>query len=110
MQVKRIERHPNYIVGSNGYVYRMDKNGFHELANDYSNGYARVDLDGIKENVARLVLEAFKPTTNPEKCKVSYIDGDTTNCDLSNLVWLTQSEVMLYSRYTPEYRKQLFAQ
>lgn len=109
MQVKRIKGHPNYIVGTNGYVYRERKDGFHELANDYSNGYARVDIDGVKECVARLVLEAFKPSTNPKKCKVSYIDGDTTNCELSNLVWLTQSEVMLYANYIPEYRKQILS-
>ena len=77
---------------------------------DDSNGYSRVDIDGKKESVARLVLEAFRPSTNPAKCKASHIDGNKTNCALSNLVWLTQSEVMLYARYTPEYRKQMFAQ
>jgi hypothetical protein len=110
MQVKRIEKHPNYIVSTEGDVFREKKDGFHQIVIDDSNGYSRVDIDGKKESVARLVLEAFRPSTNPARCKASHIDGNKTNCALSNLVWLTQSEVMLYARYTPEYRKQMFAQ
>ena len=108
MQVKRIERHPKYIVSTEGSVYRERKDGFHELEIDFSNGYGRVDLDGKKESVARLVMEAFNPSEDPSM-RVSYKNGDPTNCSLSNLVWLTQSQAQIYSKYTPEYRSLIFA-
>ena len=106
MRRKQIERHPNYIVDDLGFVYR-DRCGIaFELRPDVSNGYPRVDLDGVKEYVARLVLEAFDP--QPDPCmRVFYIDGDRSNTKLSNLIWLTPSEIQMFSQYTIEYREYL---
>ena len=102
-----IKNHPNYSVTDDGRVYRKPNLslGYRYLTPDISTGYKRVDLDGTKEYIARLVLEAFDPPIN-DSYKVFYIDGDKMNCDLGNLVWLTPSEIQLYSQYTPEYRRQ----
>ena len=101
--LREIERHPKYWVSDDGVVYRKERSGYFRLKPDYSNGYARVDIDGIKESIGRLVLEAFKPTNNKSH-RVFYIDGDKTNNQLENLAWLSSSEVQLYSSYTLEYR------
>ena len=102
---KRIEKHPNYIVDDLGFVYR-DRLAAFMLTPDVSNGYPRVDIDGKKEYVARLVLEAFDPPI--DSCmRVFYIDGDKLNTKLENLCWLSPSEIQLYSQYTVEYRQQL---
>lgn len=103
-----ILKHPKYCISDDGVVYRKERSGLFKLSPDLSNGYARVDLDGKKENIGRLVLEAFDPTVD-SSLKVFYIDGDRTNNRLDNLVWLNSSEVQLYSRYTIEYRKQMLS-
>ena len=103
-----ILKHPRYCISDDGVVYRKERSGLFKLSPDLSNGYARVDLDGKKENIGRLVLEAFDPTLD-SSLKVFYIDGDQTNNRLDNLVWLNSSEVQLYSRYTIEYRKQMLS-
>ena len=103
---KRIEKHPNYFVDDLGFVYR-DRCGIAcMLTPDMSNGYARVDLDGTNEYVARLVLEAFDPSPFTG-LRVFYIDGNKTNCRLDNLAWLTPSEVQRYSQYTLDYRQEV---
>lgn len=101
-----IVRHPNYWVSDDGIVYRKEKQNFFKLRPDYSNGYARVDLDGRKEYVGKLVLETFEPNRNLSH-KVFYIDGDHTNNNLHNLIWLSPSDIQLYSNYSIEYRTQL---
>lgn len=101
-----IKNHPNYVVTDEGEVYRKEKYGYHKLKPDWSNGYARVDLDGKKEYVGNLLLDAFDPTDNPNY-KVFYIDGDKTNIRLENLVWLSPSDIQLYSQYRIEYRMQI---
>lgn len=104
---KRIEKHPNYIVDTYGCVYRdKGEEDAYELMPDVSNGYPRVDIDGKKEYIARLVLEAFDPPIDP-RMRVFYIDGDHMNTKLENLCWLSPSEIQLYSQYTIEYRQQL---
>jgi len=103
---KVIEKHPNYCVSEYGIVYRMICPGLYSsLIPDLSNGYARVNLDGVKEYIARLVLDAFDPPKDPSN-KVFYIDGDKMNCHLSNLIWASPSEIQLYSTWTIEYRKE----
>lgn len=103
-----IERHPNYCVSDDGTVYRKDRSGYYELKPDYSNGYARVDLDGRKEYVGKLVLETFDPVRNLSH-KVFYIDGDRTNNHLHNLIWLSPSDIQLYSSYSLEYRMEVLS-
>ena len=104
---RQIERHPKYCINEEGAVFRIKPDGTDSLLLlDLSNGYPRVDLDGRKEYVSRLVLETFDPTDD-ETLKVFYIDGDHTNTRLSNLCWLSPSDIQLYSQYTVEYRKQM---
>ena len=103
--IVEILKHPRYCVSDDGVVYRKERSGLFKLSPDLSNGYARVCLDGKKENIGRLVLEAFDPSFD-SSLKVFYIDGNKTNNRLDNLVWLNSSEVQLYSSYTIEYRKQ----
>lgn len=98
-----VRNHPNYSVSDEGVVYRKERSGYFKLKPDYSNGYARVDLDGKKEYIGRLVLETFDPPIDISY-RVFYIDGDKTNNCLSNLIWLSPSDVQLYSTYTLEYR------
>lgn len=105
---KVIEKHPNYCVTEDGVVYRMLCFGLYSpLTPDLSNGYARVDLDGTKEYIAKLVLEAFDPPKDLSY-RVFYIDGNKMNYSLSNLTWLTPSDIERYSEYTIERRKELF--
>lgn len=99
-----ILNHPRYCISDDGIVYRKETSGLFKLSPDFSNGYARVDLDGKKEYIGKLVLETFDPTIE-SNMKVFYIDGDRTNNHLDNLTWLSASGVQLYSRYTIEYRK-----
>lgn len=101
---KEILNHPNYIITDSGEVYRKgsDKN----LLPDCSNGYARVNIDGKKINIGRLVLETFKPV-NRNDLNVFYINGDKLDNHLENLVWLDHSDVQVFSKYTVDYRKGL---
>ena len=102
---KVIKNHHNYCVTEWGAVYRILCEGAYiSLIPDISTGYPRVELDGKKEYVSRLVLEAFDPT-NDETLKAFYFDGNPLNCKLDNLVWLSPSDIQRYSAYSIEYRK-----
>lgn len=100
-----IEGHPNYLITDSGDVYRKDGDFVSRLHPNMSNGHARVTLDGVNEYVAKLVMDQFNPSPSPTY-KVFHIDGDQLNNDISNLVWLSPSDIQLYSGYTIEYRKQ----
>ena len=102
-----ITNHPNYSVSDDGIVYRKERSGYFKLKPDWSNGYARVDIDGKKEYIGKLVLETFGPPKDLSQ-RLFYIDGDRTNNRLENLVWLTPSQIALYSTYTQEYRLGMF--
>ena len=79
-----IKRHPNYIASDDGTIYRKEGPNIFKLKQDWSNGYARVKLDGRHEYVGKLILETFDP---PESSyyKVFYIDGDKTNNTLDKI-------------------------
>lgn len=104
-----IEKHPNYYITDDGVVYRRDRSGLFKLKPDWSNGYARVDIDGTKEYIGKMVLETFGPSKLSPIERLFYIDGDKTNNNIDNLIWLTPSEIKLYSVYTLEYRMQLLS-
>jgi hypothetical protein len=101
-----IRNHPNYFVSEEGDVYRRRKEGLFKLVPDFSNGYARVRLDGKNETIARIVLDVFDPVDDPTLVAF-HIDGDHYNDNISNLVWLTPSQAQLYSTYTIQYRKHI---
>ena len=105
-----IDNHPNYVVTDTGEIFSNTDTGLKELKQDISNGYPRVKLDGEKIYVASVVAETFlDPPSNPNQ-KIFHIDGNKLNCDKSNLIWLSQSEIQRYSQYTIEYRKEILGE
>ena len=104
MEYKVINGHDEYCVDRFGRIYRIKKDGLHEIQPDCSNGYARVRLNGKSLTVHRIVAEAFIDILDPAQDKVFHIDGNNLNNEVSNLCWGTASEVQLWSHYTPEYR------
>ncbi len=103
--IKVIPNHPNYAASENGIIYSLQTGVLTELKRDMSTGYPRVTLDGQKKYVANLVADCFMTKPEPKQ-KIFYIDGDTSNCSLANLVWLSPSEIQFNSHYTIEYRQQ----
>ena len=55
-------------------------------------GYVRVEIEGSRVFVHRLVCMAWKPIDNPEIYVVNHIDNDRTNNKIENLEWITQGE------------------
>lgn len=105
--IRTVIGHPNYKITDKGFVYKMNGIGIaKELAINLSNGQPRVCIDGENYYLGKLVLEHFKPCENP-LYKAFYIDGNKLNNDVSNLVWLSPSDVQLYSTYTIAYRKEV---
>ena len=107
MRIKQIPGHPNYGVSDTGSVFAIKDKGLKELEKDISTGYPRVTLDGQKYYVSTLVASCFLDPPNESNKKIFLKDGNKLNCDVNNLVWLSPSEVQIYSRYTVEYRRKL---
>lgn len=111
-ELRPIDGHPHYWVSNLGNVYRkVWRNGHEEyraLNKDIStNGHARVTLNGEKCYVSKLVMRMFNPTDD-YTLRVFHI-GDKLDDSLTNLVWLTPSDVQRYSTYTPERRMELLS-
>lgn len=102
--IKVIPNHPSYAVSDTGAVYSITSNGLVELKKDISNGYPRVKLDREKVYVSNLVANEFLQSPDADCNRLFFIDGDKSNCDVHNIVWLTPSEVQRYSQFTIEYR------
>lgn len=87
----RLDDHPSYVVTSLGDVININKMKKLKPIKD-SRGYLRVDLNGERVLVARLIAKHFVP--NPEgKKKVTYIDGNKSNVSALNLKWADNSEI-----------------
>lgn len=86
----KVEGHPNYLVRDDGLVWSTNVNRFlkPELG---TRGYRRVNLNGKRYLVHRLVAMAFLPNVN-SKPQVNHIDGNKSNNALTNLEWATASE------------------
>lgn len=55
-------------------------------------------IDGVRHNspVHRLVLHAFDPRENEDELEAHHIDGNPSNNNLSNLMWVTHKENVSY--------------
>jgi hypothetical protein len=102
--IKQIPGHTFYAVSDTGEVYSLVSGVLMELKKDISNGYPRVKIGGKKRYVADLVAETFLGPPERDDYKVFYIDGDKENCDVRNLIWLSQSDIKMNSQYSVEYR------
>lgn len=81
-----IQGHPNYSVSPSGQI-RNDKTG-RILKEDRScRGYAKVNLDGEKMYVHRLVAEHYIPKTDDAHDQIMHRDGDLSNNAMYNLEW-----------------------
>lgn len=109
--VKEILGHPDYAVTDEGEVISSKgRDSLRVLVPDFSNGYARVTIDGKRYYLANLVAEYFLPRPKGPDYKVFFIDGNTTNCCVENLAWLSPSDIKRYSQYTVEYRRQILGE
>lgn len=66
------------------------------MTKHYQRGYPRVYLSKLNITMAyfvhRLVLEAFVGPAPKGKTDGAHLDGDPSNCNLTNLIWATRSE------------------
>ncbi len=105
--LRRIKNHPRYFVSDAGYVYSHCTDELKQLQPEVlPNGHTRVMLDGNKEYIANLVMEAFNPKSIPNTF-IFHVDDDKMNNDLNNLVWLTRPQIHMFSQYSVDYRKQM---
>ena len=104
---KQIVGHPDYYVTDSGEVISAKGKTLRVLVPDRSNGYPRVNLDGDRRYLADLIAEYFLGLPEDPSYKLFYIDGDKNNCDISNLKWLSQSDIQRYSQYLPSRRVEL---
>lgn len=111
--IKIIENHRNYCIDTNGKVYRLrylensNEAILQELKPDYSTGHGRVRLNGENCYITKLVSDAFMNIDVPYGFKLFHIDGNNRNNSLENLIWLSPSDIQLYSTYTVEARKRI---
>lgn len=110
MRIKQIPGHPKHCISDTGVVFSITDNGLMEMKLDISTGYKRVELDGIKYYVSRMVAEHFLKPPIDTNYKLFYIDNDKYNCRADNLVWLSPSDVQRYSQYTVEYRREMLGE
>jgi hypothetical protein len=100
---KVITGHPGYVVGDDGSVLtwwalnpgprKLRLQAPREITPNLHGGYPRVSIDRTHCLVHVLVLEAFVGLCPPGmECR--HLDGNKTNCRLSNLAWGTRQENM----------------
>lgn len=109
VEFRIIPEHENYVITKKGQVYRNLGNSLRRIKTDLSTGYERVELDGKKIAVHRLVAEAFCEKKSPDQDKVFHIDGDVRNNTAENLCWGTPSEIQIWSHYSLNYRQLYFS-
>lgn len=87
----------NYAINEEGTIININTGcALHPNKLDRLHRYRRVHLtingEGCFYSVHRLVMETFRPISNPQEMQVNHIDGDRNNNSLSNLEWITASE------------------
>lgn len=104
--IKKISGYENYMVDTDGNVFRIKKDGLKILKPmKNSDGYLQVKLYlyGVYKyfTVHRLILLTFCPNENSDKLTVNHKDEDKTNNSLENLEWLTIGDNVRYSKSKP---------
>ena len=87
----------NYAINEEGTVININTGcALHPNELDRLHRYRRVHLtingESCFYSVHRLVMETFRPISNPNEMQVNHIDGDRNNNSLSNLEWVTVKE------------------
>ena len=108
--IKQIEEYPDYGISDSGEVVSLKGRGVRVLKPDMSSGHPRVTLDGKRYYVADIVAHYFIGPRPDPIYKIFYIDGDTSNCDVSNLKWMSPSDIAKYSTYLVSRRIELLGQ
>lgn len=87
-QFKEIKDHPKYGVNPLGEIKNL-KTGRILKPDNSHRGYKRIEIDGNKYYIHRLVAENFVPNDNPEKWnKVIHKNGDLSDNFFNNLKWV----------------------
>lgn len=88
-EFRDVQGHPNFEVSNTAKVRRKDTGEY--LKQFKVNKRNRVNIDGKRPYVGRLVAQEFVP--NPRKKPfVTHKDGDNQNDNASNLIWVTNEE------------------
>jgi hypothetical protein len=88
-EYRKIKGYENYSVSNFGNV-RNEKTCL-ILKQHLHNGYYRVEVQGKKHLIHRLIAEYFIPNPN-NKAYVDHIDNNRSNNRIDNLRWVTTSE------------------
>lgn len=86
MDVRTCTESDKFQVSSCGMIWRVKNQSLYRLSPYKNRGVLYVDLymDGGQKRLAELVLKAFGIDG---KGHIEYIDGNKSNCDISNLKW-----------------------
>lgn len=93
---KPIPNFENYLVYDNGTIYNQKKSKFQTIRIIPSGKHYKVIVISYKGKAAqiyvhKLVAEQFVENPN-NLSQVRFKDGNSMNCDYTNLVWTTHSE------------------
>lgn len=91
-----IKGYDNYYIDTNGVVYKNDK----VVSAYHRSGSLCVKLACVEKRVKMLMLETFLP--NLADRKISYKNGDFTDCSLGNLIVLDDSIKSTVKRLSKE--------
>lgn len=101
----------DYCVSHKGEVFRMavmnNTYVLKELKTYICNGHNCIKIRGKKFYISNLVAELFLGS-RPEGYLVFHKNKNRLDDRFDNLIYLSPSEVQLYSTYTEEYLRELF--
>ena len=94
----------NLEIHEDGTVYRLSKNGKHEVKPIVTNikGNDRIVITYMKDGsqkhayLSREIAKRFVPNENNYNI-VSFKDGDTTNVSAGNLIWISKAEQVAHA-------------
>lgn len=91
--MKEIINSDNYFITSDGCVFDSDKNQVQSWMSPYGFKVVKVAYKGVKKIKQLNILVASHFIPNPSKYRrVKHIDNDRTNCNASNLEWISNKE------------------